>query len=152
MNGDFRPAAKDVLDYLQSKQEEMVRLLRRMTEAESPSDVPAAQHEIREIIAAGFEHLDYSVKRIPGHSSGGMLHARPANRRRGQPAQLLLGHYDTVWPLGTLDDMPFEREDDVVRGPGVYDMKGGVAQALMAIETIRHFKLEPQVTGEPPLH
>jgi len=146
MNGDFRPAAKDVLDYLQSKQEEMVRLLRRMTEAESPSDVPAAQHEIREIIAAGLEHLDYSVKRIPGHSSGGMLHARPSNRRRGQPTQLLLGHYDTVWPLGTLDDMPFEREDDVVRGPGVYDMKGGVAQALMAIETIRHFKLEPQVT------
>ncbi len=146
MNGDFRPAAKDVLDYLQSKQEEMVRLLRRMTEAESPSDVPGAQHEIREIIAAGFERLDYRVKRIPGHRSGGMLHARPANRRRGQPAQLLLGHYDTVWPLGTLDDMPFEHEDDVVRGPGVYDMKGGVAQALMAIGALQHFDVEPEVT------
>jgi glutamate carboxypeptidase len=146
MNGDSKPAARDVLEHLQSKQEDMVRLLRRMTEAESPSDVPGAQHEIREIIAAGFERLDYNVKRIPGHSSGGMLHTRPANRRRGQPAQLLLGHYDTVWPLGTLDDMPFEHEDDVVRGPGVYDMKGGVAQALMAIETIQHFNLELEVT------
>ena len=145
MNGEPRPAAKDVLEHLQSKRGELILLLRRMTEAESPSDVPDAQHEIREIIATGFERLDYHVKRIPGHSSGGMLYARPAGRRRGQPVQLLLGHYDTVWPLGTLDDMPFEQEDDVVRGPGVYDMKGGVAQALMAIEAIQHFKLEPEV-------
>lgn len=145
MNGEPRPAAKDVLEHLQSKRGELILLLRRMTEAESPSDVPGAQHEIREIIATGFERLDYHVKRIPGHSSGGMLHARPPGRRRGQPVQLLLGHYDTVWPLGTLDDMPFEHEDDVVRGPGVYDMKGGVAQALMAIEAIQHFKLEPKV-------
>ena len=146
MNGHSRPAAKDVLEHLQSKRGEMILLLRRMTEAESPSDVPGAQHEIREIIATGFERLDYRVKRIPGHSSGGMLHARPASRRPGLPAQLLLGHYDTVWPVGTLADMPFEHEDDVVRGPGVYDMKGGVAQALMAIETIQHFNVEPEVT------
>jgi len=146
MHGNSKPAARDLLEHLKSKQENMVRLLRRMTEAESPSDVPGAQHEIREIIAAGFERLGFSVKRIPGHNSGGMLYARPASRRRGQPAQLLLGHYDTVWPLGTLDDMPFEHEDDVVRGPGVYDMKGGVAQALMAIEAIHHFNAEPEVT------
>ena len=146
MNGDSRPAATDVLKHLQSKRGEMILLLRRMTEAESPSDVPGAQHEIREIIAASLERMGYSVKRIPGHSSGGMLHARPAGRRRGQPAQLLLGHYDTVWPLGTLDDMPFKHEGDVVRGPGVYDMKGGVVQALMAIETIRYFKLDLEVT------
>ena len=145
MNTEPRPAAKDVLEHLQSKRGELILLLRRMTEAESPSNVPDAQHEIREIIATGFERLDYNVKRIPGHNSGGMFHARPAGRRRGQPAQLLLGHYDTVWPLGTLADMPFEHEDDVVRGPGVYDMKGGVAQALMAIEAIQHFKLEPEV-------
>ena len=144
--GDFKPAARDVLEHLQGKRGEMILLLRRMTEAESPSDVPGAQHEIREIIATGFERLDYNVKRIPGHSSGGMLHARPANRQRGQPTQLLLGHYDTVWPLGTLDKMPFEHEGDVVRGPGVYDMKGGVAQALMAIEAIQHFNVEPRVT------
>ena len=87
MNPEARPAAKDVLEHLQSKRGQLILLLRRMTEAESPSDVPGAQHEIREIIAAGFERLDYTVKRIPGHSSGGMLHARPANRRRGQPAQ-----------------------------------------------------------------
>jgi glutamate carboxypeptidase len=143
MNAEIRPTAKAILKHLQSKRADMVQLLRSMTEAESPSDVPGAQLEIREIIAAGFERLGYFVKRIPGHSSGGMLHARPADRGNSQSAQLLLGHYDTVWPVGTLEEMPFEHDGDVVRGPGVYDMKGGVAQALMAVETLRHFNIQP---------
>jgi glutamate carboxypeptidase len=139
------PVARDVLEHLQSKQATLVELLKTMTEAESPSDVPGAQHEIREIIAEQFERLGYSVKRVPGRTSGGMLHARPADRAQARPAQMLLGHYDTVWPLGTLEEMPFEHDGDVVRGPGVYDMKGGVAQALLAIETLQHFDMLPQV-------
>lgn len=145
MNRAATPVAKDVLEHLQSKQAVLVELLKTMTEAESPSDVPGAQHEIREIIAGQFERLGYSVKRIPGHTSGGMLHARPADQAQTRPAQLLLGHYDTVWPLGTLKDMPFEHDGDVVRGPGVYDMKGGVAQALLAIDALQHFSIRPQV-------
>lgn len=141
----MNPTAKDVLAYLQSRREGMICLLRRMTTAESPSDVPGAQHEIREIIAAEFERLGFLVRRVPGHSSGGMLHARPADRIHSSPTQLILGHYDTVWPLGTLDEMPFEQVDDIVRGPGVYDMKAGVAQALLALETMQHFAFEPQV-------
>lgn len=146
MNGAPNPAANDVLRHLQGKKEDMVHLLRSMTEAESPSDVPGAQYEIREIIAGALEKLDFVVKRIPGHSSGGMLHARPRTRQADRPVQLLLGHYDTVWPLGTLKAMPFEREGDVIRGPGVYDMKGGVAQALLAIETLQHFNVDLEVT------
>jgi len=75
-----------------------------------------------------------------------MLHARPADRGSRERAQLLLGHYDTVWPLGTLGDMPFEVDGDIVRGPGVYDMKGGVAQALLALDALRTFGLEPPVS------
>jgi glutamate carboxypeptidase len=116
-----------------------------MTMAESPSNVPAAQEEIREIIAAEFERLGYRIRRIRGRSSGGMLYARPAGRRHCTAGQLLLGHYDTVWPLGTLAEMPFEEDGDTVRGPGVYDMKGGVAQALLALDTLRHFNIEPTV-------
>ena len=146
MNSDRHPAATELLRHLQSQRNGLLGLLRRMTTAESPSNVPSAQHEIREIIAAELEQLGYSVRRIPGHSSGGMLYACPANRRKRAPAQLLLGHYDTVWPLGTLADMPFEVDGDTVRGPGVYDMKGGVAQALLALEALRKFEVEPRVT------
>lgn len=140
------PSAGDVLRHLQGKRATLIRLLRRMTESESPSDVPGAQSEIREIIAAELEELGFRVHRIPGRVSGGMLHARPAHRRSGHRSQLLLGHYDTVWPLGTLGEMPFEHDGDKVRGPGVYDMKGGIAQILMALATLRDFSVEPEVT------
>jgi len=143
--GHLKFAARDLLNYLQDQRAEMVHLLRRMTEAESPSDVPGAQQEIREIIAAELEHLAYRVQRIPGRSSGGMLYARPSGRKHGAPVQLLLGHYDTVWPLGTLEEMPFETKGDRVHGPGVYDMKGGVVLALLAIRALQHFGAEPEV-------
>jgi glutamate carboxypeptidase len=145
MNRNIQPAASEVLEHLQNRRADLVRMLELMTLAESPSNVPAAQDEIREIIAAEFGRLGFLVRRVPGRSSGGMLHARPAPRRRHAAAQLLLGHYDTVWPLGTLAEMPFEVQDDTVRGPGVYDMKGGVAQALLALDTLKHFGVEPEV-------
>jgi glutamate carboxypeptidase len=145
MNPNIQPAASEVLEHLQNRRADLVRMLECMTLAESPSNVPAAQDEIREIIAAEFGRLGFLVRRVPGRSSGGMLHARPAPRRRHAATQLLLGHYDTVWPLGTLVEMPFEVQDDTVRGPGVYDMKGGVAQALLALDTLKHFGVEPEV-------
>jgi glutamate carboxypeptidase len=145
MNQATPPTAVELLRHLRGQREDLLRLLQCMTTVESPSTVPAAQLEIREIIAQELEQLGFAVHRIPGHDSGGMLHGRPACRHHGAPAQLLLGHYDTVWPLGTLDGMPYEAEDDTVRGPGVYDMKGGVAQALLALDSLRHFGLEPEV-------
>lgn len=139
-------APAEVLDYLAGQRETMVRMLKRMTLAESPSDDPGSQNEIREIIAAELEQRGFTVHRVPGTNSGGMLHARPRNRPHGTPAQMILGHYDTVWPIGTLTDMPFECDGETVKGPGVYDMKGGVAQALMAIDALQHFDLTPEVT------
>jgi glutamate carboxypeptidase len=145
MNGAGQLSAADLLQHLRGQRVELTRLLEQMTVAESPSNVPSAQKEIRDLIAGEFQQLGFLVRRIPGRSSGGMLHARPAGRERGRKAQLLLGHYDTVWPLGTLSDMPFEADDDTVRGPGVYDMKGGVAQALLALGALRHFDAEPAI-------
>ncbi|MBT8040344.1 MAG: M20 family metallopeptidase [Xanthomonadales bacterium] len=146
MTAPVLPPADELLAYLASREEHLVDLLQRLSAAESPSDVPSAQKEVREIIATELENRAFAVKRVPGRKSGGMLHARPARRTHGGAAQLILGHFDTVWPLGTLESMPFEREGDRVRGPGVYDMKGGVAQALLSLDAIRHFGLQPSVT------
>jgi glutamate carboxypeptidase len=60
--------------------------------------------------------------------------------------QVVLGHYDTVWPSGTLATMPFAIEGDRARGPGVYDMKGGLAQVIVALATLKGLNLEPAVT------
>jgi glutamate carboxypeptidase len=145
MNRASQVAATDLLNHLRGRREDLIRLLEQMANAESPSNVPAAQQQVRDIIAGEFQRLGFLVRRIPGRSSGGMLHARPTDRERGRAAQLLLGHYDTVWPLGTLNDMPFEVDDDTIRGPGVYDMKGGVAQILLALGALRHFDAAPAV-------
>ena len=50
---------------------------------------------------------------------------------------LILGHLDTVWPLGTLAKMPFKTRDGRVFGPGVFDMKAGVAMALTALSILK---------------
>jgi len=145
MNGVDQPTAVEVLHFINGQRAELISFLRCMTEAESPSSEPQAQHEIRELIAERLTRLDYLVRRIPGRTSGGMLFSRPYLRRRGQPLQLLLGHYDTVWPAGTLRQMPFSVDGDIIRGPGVYDMKGGIAQALLALMALKHFGVDPVV-------
>ena len=65
---------------------------------------------------------------------------RPAWRRIGRPAQLLLGHCDTVWPLGTLADMPLTISDGMLRGPGSYDMKAGLVQMLYALQALHSLR------------
>lgn len=146
MKTDRQPAASDILQHLQGQREEMIRLLESMVSVESPSDEPQTQHGIREVIATEFEQLGFRVYRIPGRNSGGMLYASHPGRTQGAKAQLMLGHYDTVWPLGTLENMPFEVDGDIIRGPGVYDMKGGITQVLLALQTLRHFDIEPTVS------
>ena len=73
-----------------------------------------------------------------GGGSGAAGSAAP-----GRPAQLLLGHCDTVWPLGMLRQMPVERRDGRLYGPGVYDMKAGLVQGVFALRALRELRLEP---------
>lgn len=146
MKRDAPVEARAILDWIESRREDLAGLVHRLAEAESPSDAPETQARVREIIAAELERLGFTVHRVPGRSSGGMLHARPRRRDADAPAQLILGHYDTVWPVGTLAEMPVARDGDRLAGPGVYDMKGGVGQALLALEALQRFGIEPAVT------
>lgn len=139
------PDSREILDYLKGRREEFVAFVERLTLAESPSVVPAAQSEVRGIIAERLTTLGYRTLEISGRSNGGNLYARPGHDRDGRCVQMLLGHYDTVWPIGTLGEMPFEADGNVVRGPGVYDMKGGITQIVFALEAIRHFDQRPSV-------
>lgn len=138
--------AREVLGYLRDHRRAMVELLERLALAESPTADPAAQDEVLNILSEALIGLDFAVRRVTGRESGGHLYARPARAEGGAPAQLLIGHCDTVWPLGTVERMPVEVVDGVVRGPGVYDMKAGLAQALFALRALRDLGLEPAVT------
>lgn len=137
--------AQQVLEHLHDRRRELVGLLQRLARAESPSTRPDAQDQVLSIISGFLAELGYVVRHIPGRGSGGHLYARPGRRERHAPVQLLLGHCDTVWPVGTLEDMPVEAGGGVVRGPGVYDMKGGLAQMVFALVALRDLGLKPSV-------
>lgn len=104
----------------------MVEALRRLVEAESFSADPRALEQCAELLdSLCREILGRGVERLP---EGCLAWHRPGDR-----PVLLLCHYDTVWPTGTLQDFPFSVENGTARGPGVFDMKGGIIQALFAL-------------------
>jgi glutamate carboxypeptidase len=74
-----------------------------------------------------------------------MLLARSREGAGLGPSQLILGHGDTVWPVGTLRTMPVCVEGDTVRGPGVLDMKGGLVQMVFALRAVKDLGLRPSV-------
>jgi glutamate carboxypeptidase len=140
------PASNEILAFLLEQREGMVEFLRRLTLLESPSSDPATQLAVRDLLADRLDALGYLTRRVAGRSSGGQLFARPHERARHAPRQLVVGHYDTVWPLGTLEQMPFDYDGQVVRGPGVFDMKGGLTQLVFALDAIRQLELSQPVT------
>lgn len=139
---------REILAYLQSQQAEMTELLASLVRAESPSTRPETQEAIFTLLADVLLSLDYQVRRLPGRQTGGHLLARPAGADLQNPYQLLLGHCDTVWPVGTLNTMPLQVEGNIMRGPGVFDMKGGLVQMLFALRALRALSLWPAL---PPV-
>lgn len=123
-------------DLLATRQSNMVELLTAMVAAESPSHVPDSQQAVQKLIEAALTDHGFRVRRLAGKRTGGQLLAVPDWRVRGKPIQLLLGHCDTVWPLGTLEEMPVETRDGRLHGPGVYDMKAGLVQAIFAVGAV----------------
>ena len=134
----------EILAWLEARQPEMAALLERLARAESPSGVRGAGLEAAAVLEDELRALDFRVVR---RCTDGFVHvyARPRERERGAPFQLVVGHLDTVWPLGTLRSMPVRRENGLLYGPGVYDMKGGLVQLLFALRALRAHDLSPDV-------
>jgi glutamate carboxypeptidase len=141
------PEIRQVLDYLRGERRGMVELLERMALGESPSDNPAAVVPVLALLAAELERVGMAVRKFRGRISAGTLFARPRPRVAGRPVQLLVGHCDTVWPVGTVARMPVRIEGETVHGPGVLDMKGGLVQMLYALRTVRELGLRPPADG-----
>lgn len=138
--------ADRVLKHVRGQETLFLELLRGLVEAESPSANPdmhdVARHKFMSaLVDLGYETREAGISDGPRH-----IYARPGNRRRGIPLQLIVGHYDTVWPIGTIGEMPFTVDGNVVRGPGVFDMKGGLVQIILAIKTMHDLGLNPDLT------
>ena len=137
--------AASVLEHVKGQEAQMTGLIKDLVEAESPSAHPETHDEVRRVLrlalaGVGFETRETAVPDTPRH-----IFARPAARRRHSPLQLIIGHYDTVWPVGTLEERPFSVDDNMIHGPGSFDMKGGLAQLVVALRTIHDLGLEMPV-------
>jgi glutamate carboxypeptidase len=130
-----------ILSYLRGRAAAIVETIRQFAECESPSDDPAAVGRFVELVsdrAAPFAR----VKTYPGGRFGKHVVCEmrlPGRRKIGQI--LALGHSDTVWPMGTLRGMPFRQEKGRLWGPGVLDMKAGIAFFLFAAEALRELEM-----------
>ncbi len=135
-----------ILAHVRDQEPLLIRLLRDLVIAESPSDQPAVHDSARHVLVAALLDLGFYTLRI-GHNPGPQhIYARPARRRRGAALQLVVGHYDTVWPVGTIRERPFKVDGNIIRGPGVFDMKGGLVQLVLALHALRKLGLEPALT------
>lgn len=139
-------AADSVLEHVRSQRDAFLDLLRRFVSAESPSTSPESHGPARRILAHALEELGFVVREVSTEKGFRHVYARPADRERGSPSQLIVGHYDTVWPVGTVSERPFTVDRDMARGPGTFDMKGGLAQMIVALAAIRDLGLKPALT------
>ena len=134
-----------VLEYIRGQEAALINLIRDLVEAESPSAHPETHDEVRRVLrlalaGVGYDSRETGVPDKPRH-----VFARPADRARGRLSQLLVGHYDTVWPVGTIKERPFSVVGNVMHGPGSFDMKGGLAQIVLALGALRELGLETPV-------
>jgi glutamate carboxypeptidase len=135
------------LGYFAERREQVVATIRELVQIESPSDNKAAVERLSDVVAAKFAALGGTIKIHPATDFGNHLQVDFAGKSAARPV-LLLGHYDTVYPLGTLASMPCQIVGDKLTGPGVLDMKSGIALMLSAIAALKdwHGELPRPIT------
>ncbi|HZT29814.1 MAG TPA: M20 family metallopeptidase [Bryobacteraceae bacterium] len=130
-----------LLAHIRKQQKAIIALIREMVQVESPSDDPAAVNRFVELVcdtAGSFAR----VRTHPGGKFGRHMTCEfdlPGKSKNGQV--LALGHSDTVWPMGTLAGMPFRERAGRLWGPGVLDMKSGIAFFLYAMRALRELEI-----------
>ncbi len=129
-----------VLDYLLTRREAMTLALEQLVMIESPTDEREAVNAIGDFLAQAFGALDAGVERLPQTAFGDHLRVTWG---QGERQVLLVGHMDTVWPLGEIKRRPFRMSGSKATGPGVFDMKGGLIVGLYAVTALRELGLAP---------
>ena len=135
-----------LLRYAIHKQEETIQMLKAMVECESPSDAPNEVNRLVDLLVEQTREFA-KAKVIRNRARGNHLLLEfvlpQPKKARKRPAPILaLGHSDTVWEMGTLRAMPFRRAEGRLWGPGVLDMKSGIAFLFTACLALRELDIE----------
>src|SRR5208337_4390706 len=124
--------------YFKERRDKIISTIRELVEIESPSDNKAAVDRLAEAVAQKFSQLGGDVQIHQAKDFGNHLQVDFPGNPAAKPL-MLLGHYDTVYPLGTLATMPCRVVGDKLTGPGVLDMKSGIALMLHALAGLRQW-------------
>ena len=134
--------SNEMLNWLESQNQPMTALLKKLVEHESPSSDKSAVDGLGQKLAAEMEASGAGVRIVKANEYGNHLLCRVKGAESG--AQVLaLGHMDTVWAIGTLTEMPFRIENSRAYGPGSFDMKAGLVQLIFAIRALREAGRRP---------
>lgn len=142
---EIRPVMRELSAGLQRREAQMVRLLGRFVRYESPSHDKPSVDRMARLVAAEWRRRGAKVTIFREKLRGNHVRAEVwlgAGRPAGQI--LILGHLDTVYPLGTIEKMRFRVSRGRAWGPGTFDMKGGLVIALAAVDAIRSAGLRPR--------
>jgi glutamate carboxypeptidase len=125
----------DWIATMQAREAETIARLRWLIEHESPTDSKPDVDRLGRALAERGAALGATVETLPQERFGDLIRLEWPGRGDGQT--LVLTHIDTVWPLGSLQAMPYRVDDGRVYGPGSLDMKAGVAMLLTALEAFQ---------------
>ena len=125
--------ARDLLRFCEGEQDWVLETTMALARLESPTTDKNAVDRCGAELADRLTAMGGAVTRLPQPTVGDHLRAEFGS---GANQVLLLGHFDTVWPIGQLDRMPLEIRDGCLFGPGVLDMKGGIAVGMLATRAL----------------
>ena len=126
----------DLTDLVARLQPQMIRMIEQLVTVESPTEDREAVNRCVTLVEQWIEGAGGRSERSHQKQAGDLLIGRFGPQRSKRRPILLLGHLDTVWPLGTLEKMPFRVAEGRAWGPGVLDMKAGVVMALSALRIL----------------
>lgn len=136
---------KELVQQILNSQEWFLALLQSLVEEETPSHAPSLFEGILQLLTDHFEQTGLEVRHEKGQNSAGQLICLPRDFDPDAPVQLIVGHCDTVWPVDTLREMPFSVKGNEISGPGIYDMKAGLAMMICAMRSLHQKEDQPAV-------
>ncbi len=127
------PSIIDLQDFCRAERQWVLETAEALVAIESPTTDKSAVDRCGVELASRLEAIGGRITRLAREQRGNHLLAEFGC---GASQILLLGHFDTVWPVGQLERMPLERRDGRLHGPGVFDMKAGIAIAMLATRAL----------------